>query len=249
MKLARHRDDWLLLLLAVACVALAYAFLRVGSEVLEGELSGVDRAVRDLMIAHRSSGAVTFFGVVSWLGAKSALVVVSIVVGWLLTRQKGVIVLIALCAIASAEFVDLLKAGFGIARPPRGLLERASLSFPSGHVSGTAAIAILLSYIAVRRRTAVWPVITGSALMVILVAISRVYLDMHWASDVVGGVLIGMTLGLACCAIYELMRRRHLADYRSRPSFVGASEAVAASVHELSEAAKSTDGRPDLSGD
>jgi undecaprenyl-diphosphatase len=211
VKLVRHRDDWLLLLLAAACVALAYVFVKVGSEVLEGELTGVDRAVRDFVIAHRSSSAITFFGLVSWLGAKSVLVVVSIVVGWRLSGHKGVIVLFALCAIVSAEFVDLLKAGFGIARPPYGLLARRSFSFPSGHVSGTTAIATLLCFVAVRQRAAVWAVITGSALVVILVAISRVYLDVHWTSDVLGGVVIGMMLGFACCAIYELMRRRGVA--------------------------------------
>jgi membrane-associated phospholipid phosphatase len=210
VKLARHRDDWLLLLLAAACVVMAYVFVQVGSDVLEGELTGLDRAVRDFVIAHRSPGAITFFGVVSWLGAKSVLVVLSIVVAWRLSGHKGVIVLVALCALASAEFVDLLKAGFGVARPPYGLVARRSFSFPSGHVSGTSAMATLLCYVAVRQRVAVWPVITGSVLVVVLVAISRVYLDVHWTSDVLGGVLIGVMLGLAFCAVYELMRRRQV---------------------------------------
>jgi membrane-associated phospholipid phosphatase len=208
VKLIRHRDDWLLVVLAAACVVLAYIFVKVGSEVLEGELASIDRAVRNVVIAHRSSGGTTFFGVVSWLAAKPALIVLTIIVGWLLTRRTGVVVLIALCAIASAEFVDLLKMGFRITRPPGGMLVRTSFAFPSGHTSGVVAIATLLSYVAVRQRKAIWPVIAGSVLVVILVAISRVYLDMHWISDVLGGVLIGMTLGIASCAIYELMYRR-----------------------------------------
>jgi undecaprenyl-diphosphatase len=169
-------------------------------------------------MAHRSSAAQAFFGVVSWLGAKSVLVLLSAVVGWSISRHVGVIVLIALCAVASSEFVDVLKAGFGVDRPPAGMLERESLSFPSGHASGTAAIATLLSYVAVRQQIAVWLVISGSAVFVLLVAISRVYLDMHWTSDVVGGVLIGMTLGFGFCAIYELMRRRSPRLFDTQPA-------------------------------
>jgi membrane-associated phospholipid phosphatase len=210
-----RREDWLLLLLAAGCVALAYVFVKVGSEVLEGELAGIDRSVRDFVVAHRSSGGTAFFDIVSWLAAKPILIVLTIAAGWLLTRDKGVVVLIALCAIASAEFVDLLKTGFGITRPPGGMLIRKSLSFPSGHTSGVAAIGTLLSYVAVRQRKARSAVVTASVLVVMLVAISRVYLDMHWTSDVLGGALIGTTLGIACCAVYELMLRRSVSRLAS----------------------------------
>lgn len=203
----RHR--WVLLLLAAGSIVIAYLFARVGADVHEGEFAGVDRAVRELVLEHRAPTAVTFFYVVSWLGGKSILILLAMAAGWVVSgRSKALVLLIALAGFVSSEFVDLLKAGFSVVRPATGLAERESLSFPSGHVSGTTAIAVLLSYVALRRRAARVPVLLTGAIVSLLMGMSRIYLDMHWASDVLGGYLIGAMIGLGFSALYEWIHAR-----------------------------------------
>lgn len=203
----RHR--WVLLLLAAGSIVIASLFAMVGSDVHEGELAGVDRAVRELALEHRAPTAVTLFNIVSWLGGKSILILLAMAAGWVVSgRSKTLVLLIALAGFVSSEFVDLLKAGFSVVRPETGLAERESFSFPSGHVSGTTAIAVLLSYVALRRRKARAPVLLTCAIISLLMGMSRIYLDMHWASDVLGGYLIGAMIGLGFSALYEWIHGR-----------------------------------------
>jgi len=208
MRSAARREGWLLLL-AAACLATAYAFAKFGSEVHEGELGTFDRVVRDWMVSRQSPVGTHIFRVVTQLGAKEVLAPLALLVGWLLFHDaRRFIVLLVLAGPACAEFVARLKRDYSVERPAGGLEAGLGFSFPSGHSAGSMAVAILLSYVAVRRRIHPRLVITVSEIVVLLVGISRVYLDLHWPSDVLGGWLVGGAFGAACCAIYEWMNRR-----------------------------------------
>lgn len=216
LKFGRRQADWLLLVIAATCAVLAWVFVTVGAEVAEGGLARFDVAIREFVIAHRSAPATAFFSTVTMLGSKPVLVVLGALAGWgISNRSKTVLLLVALCGVVSAEFVDLIKAGFAVDRPPSIAPGSRSFSFPSGHVSGTTAIATLLSYVAWRRRTGVRFLVPVSIAVVALMAMSRVYLDRHWTSDTLGGGLIGGLLGLSFAALYEFGRHH---DRQTSPS-------------------------------
>jgi membrane-associated phospholipid phosphatase len=197
----------MLLATAVACAAFGALFASLGSEVAEGELTGIDHAVRQFAQAHYSPTAYAFFDTISALGAKPLFVVISVLIGWLISnRSKTLVLLLIACGILSREFVHMLKGEFGVTRPP--LAHVLSLSFPSGHVAGSAAIAVLLSYVSWRQNRWKRAVLPFCAILLALMAMSRVYLDKHWFSDTVGGVLVGSAIGLVACVIYEWTLRR-----------------------------------------
>lgn len=205
MKGGGRFSDWLLPILVLTSALLAAAVVQLGSLAAEGKLAGLDAPIRGFLVARQSPLGLTVFGAIASLGSKAVLVVIGIVAGWWLSKRSLVLVaLVALCAVVSAEFVDWLKVGFEVTRPAGGIASQRSLSFPSGHVTGVASIATLLSYAAWRRTPASLRYVASlSALVIALVAVSRVYLDKHWASDTIGGALIGVALGLACSALYE----------------------------------------------
>lgn len=205
----KRREEWLLLLLALACLGLAWVFAKLGSEVLEGELLTVDRVAEQWVSTHRSPAAIAVFHVITLLGAKELLAPLGALLGWRLFRgSKGLIALLAFSALAAAEFVAVLKRSFHIMRPAGGIAAGLGLSFPSGHATGSTAAAILVSYVAVRRKTHPRIIVPISVLVPILVGVSRVYLDVHWASDVIGGWLVGAAFGVGSCALYEVLHRR-----------------------------------------
>lgn len=213
----RHRPgDWVLLVLFVACLVLASVFAMMGARVHAGELAGVDQAVRRVVMGLRSAPTDVLFEIVTFLGSKYMAPLAAIIAWFIAGRNLTVAALVLLTGYVSAEFVDVLKAFFVVVRPETGILERDSSSFPSGHASGSAAIAVFLS-LAVRHQANGRLVAICAALFAVLVAISRVYLDQHWFSDVTGGMLVGGAIGLGFSALYEWYRLRTATpkDWRS----------------------------------
>ncbi|MEH6822284.1 MAG: bifunctional DedA family/phosphatase PAP2 family protein [Motiliproteus sp.] len=101
---------------------------------------------------------------------------------------------------------SLIKIGFAIPRPDLVLQPLQSFSFPSGHSSSaTLFFTLLAAFIAQQqpypRR---WLVYSLAALPALGVGLSRLYLGVHWFSDVLGGIL----LGLAVCAASRLLYSR-----------------------------------------
>jgi undecaprenyl-diphosphatase len=198
-------------------MALAWTFARLASELLEGELLALDRNMERWVSVHRSGAVVAVFRVVTFLGAKEVLAPLAAFAGWRLFRgTKATFILLALAALTAGEFVAILKRSFHVMRPAGGLAARLGYSFPSGHATGAAAMATLFSWIAVRQRVHPRVIVTVCVLIAVLVGVSRVYLDVHWFSDVLGGWVIGAAFGAGCCALYELTQPDHLAPAQER---------------------------------
>src|SRR5688500_7123295 len=110
-------DRWILLLLAAFSLFVAYVFARVGSDVHDGKLAGMDMAVRAFLLERRATSIIAVFQVLTMVGGKYVLVPAGVVAGWLVSgRSKTLVVLLVICGFVSAEFVDLLKSGFSVVR-------------------------------------------------------------------------------------------------------------------------------------
>ena len=203
-----QKSDWWLVVLFVACLIAGFLFAGVGSRVLQGDLRELDRSFRDFAIAHRHPVWMSVLTGLSYLANKPVLVTIAAAGAWYISRSLTLVVLVFACGFASQEMVHGLKDIFARIRPETGMLQKESLSFPSGHASGTAAVATLLGFASLRQRRAPWIIIPTLALITILMALSRIFLDMHWLSDVIGGVLVGSALGFGFCVLYELLTIR-----------------------------------------
>jgi undecaprenyl-diphosphatase len=126
-------------------------------------------------------------------------------------RYVWAIYLVGTTGIGSLMLLEL-KRYFARARPDIAeALRRASgYSFPSGHSMGSAIVFGALGYLALRsQRTwrAKAAAMAAAVTLVITIAASRVYLGVHWISDVSAGVMIGAVWVTIATVAYETFRR------------------------------------------
>jgi len=141
---------------------------------------------------------------------------VLLVTAFLLFTRRRVAALILLAASFGGLAINhTLKSAFSRARPDESLrlIEIESWSFPSGHAMSSATIyltlAVLLTRLVERRREKT--LIVGAALVIsALVGVSRVFLGVHYPSDVVAGWAAGVAWAQVCWFASYLVSRREL---------------------------------------
>jgi undecaprenyl-diphosphatase len=197
-----------------------FAFFKLASEVMEGDTMTFDRSI---LVAFRSPADpaipvgprwlaeamtdVTAFGSVIGL-----LLVSAAVTGYLLVSRRFRTALFVIAAIGGGTILGkLLKLAYARPRPTLvpHLVDVVSASFPSGHATDAAIVYLTLG--ALLARTVERPIlriyILGvAALLTLLVGLSRVYLGVHWPSDVAAGWAIGAAWALACSLAYSRIR-------------------------------------------
>jgi membrane protein DedA with SNARE-associated domain/membrane-associated phospholipid phosphatase len=173
-----------------------------------------DRALDDYLHARATRPLTTFFLIVTALGSIEAIVLLGVVVAAILAWGRRWLFLGSwLAAVAgSAVLNHLLKGLFDRPRPyfEHPLLIETSYSFPSGHAMESFVVYGMLAYFAVlglRSWKARVAVVFGAALLVMLIGFSRLYLGVHYISDVLAGYAAGGVWLSALITGAETIRR------------------------------------------
>jgi undecaprenyl-diphosphatase len=198
-RVARTPTGLALTLGLVAAGALLWSVLELLVEVVIGSPTvGVDRRILNLVATLRTPALDQVMYVVTFLGNAQTILVLALVavIVALLARQWKEAVLFVLAIGASTLFFSLLKL---LVHRPRPLLEDARIvqggfSFPSGHSSLSATFYGTVAYLLIRstKRDGLRVLIgSGAALLVLLIGVSRIYLGVHYPSDVLAGWAAG----------------------------------------------------------
>lgn len=107
-------------------------------------------------------------------------------------------------------FVFVFKNFFDISRPLNGLVVETSKSFPSGHATAVTIFFVMLMYLFAKDMNKVWRTVfvVFCVLMITLVSVSRLYLGVHWLSDVLGGVALGLFVSYISVAIFNKLYKK-----------------------------------------
>jgi undecaprenyl-diphosphatase len=207
-------------LFAIAAAGLLFAEL--ADAVLDGGSRAVDTAILlTLRNPLNSSDPIgprwleSIFRDITALGGTAVVtLIMAAVIGFLLIAAKpGAALLISLSVTGGALLGPLLKIGFDRPRPDlvAHLVQVRSPSFPSGHALLSAVTyltaAVLLARVVGELRLKVY-IMTVALIFTLLIGASRVYLGVHWPTDVLAGWLIGAVWAMVCWRIALALQRR-----------------------------------------
>ncbi|MFR9805935.1 phosphatase PAP2 family protein [Pseudonocardia sp. RS010] len=177
-----------------------------------GRLAATDRPVLAWLVAHRAPDGTLVMETASRLGGTlGTLVLAAVAVALLVWRRhwwEAATVTVASAGVA--VLVPAAKAFYGRPRPPLAgqLVRETDLSLPSGHAVGSLVIVGVVAVVTVRflRSRLVRAAALGAAASAVaLVGVSRLYLGVHWFTDVLAGWFLGGAWLAVCLAALQAL--------------------------------------------
>jgi undecaprenyl-diphosphatase len=200
---------------AVVATFGAVGFALLAQQVMRGGTDSIDQSVRMAIHAWASPLLTRAMRGVTELGQPSLLIMLGLVIVWrlyMLGRYRAATIL-AISAIGGEVCDQALKYSFARHRPNVFFGPQAmGYSFPSGHsVEACCFYGVLAAILTVRarmpRKIAIW---TAASLLTLAIGISRIYLGVHYPSDVAGGYAVAVVW-------VALLRTGYLVWLRRRP--------------------------------
>jgi undecaprenyl-diphosphatase len=189
--------------------------LALAAAIAEGQvLLTWDEPIQQRVEANRTSLLDELFLAVSFLGSTVAVLTLGTAATLLTWRRCRAVALALAVATVSRPLVEtFLKFTVGRDRPDLDrMVNGQGPSFPSGHVMAAVALWGLLPVVVslyTRRRALWWASVAVAVTLIVGIAASRVYLGVHWFSDVTGGLVVGTFFLLGVEAVFHRAHARY----------------------------------------
>jgi undecaprenyl-diphosphatase len=198
---------------AIITVACTYGFAELAGHVASGKTQVFDDSILRWLGAHRTPLLTATMLEITALGTGTVVmmtVLISATFLWL-TRHRHSAALLGVATAGGLVLNNLLKMGFGRPRPAiiDWGVQAVSSSFPSGHAMNAVIVYGTVAYLVARlqssHRIRVFT-LGFAALIIVLVCASRLYLGVHYPSDVLAGLTIGLAWAAFCMATLEALQ-------------------------------------------
>lgn len=202
-------------LVAGAAIAIAFTwlFVELASHVQSGATQAFDDAIMQWMGTHRVAWIERSLLEITALGTGLVLMMIVITSALFLsaTQHRFSAFLLLVASAGGLILNTILKSSFDRPRPRlfEWVTNPSSSSFPSGHAMGSAIVYFTVAYLIARlekRRSTRAVTIFTALLLVLLISLSRLYLGVHYPSDVLAGMVIGLAWAGFCLAGLEAVR-------------------------------------------
>lgn len=215
-RLQRHpllHDHPVALRIALALWALsALLFLAVAVPPLADAVQSIDDAVYRWAVSAEFDPAVAAAKVLDFVGSAWVTWPVMVAIAGLLAWRRRWEALLSwvLAMVVSQLMIGPVKDLYMRARPPTSLVDTTGWSFPSGHSVAGAAIAVAAVIVLVPAGPKRRNLEMLAASFAVVMALSRVYLQAHWLSDVAAGAALGAAIAIGAAALMHWIddRRR-----------------------------------------
>ena len=195
---------------AVIAIGGTIAFAALAEYVLAGGTQAFDVAILQWLHTHQHPLMTQVMIEMTYLGTGSVVVVVVGVAALFLwhTEHKLSARLLLAATIGNIVLNGVLKLVFHRARPSVFEWQTAAVSssFPSGHAMSATVVYGTVAYLVMRLQKHRWAkalTLSTAVLLILLICLTRVYLGVHYPSDVLGGIVVGLAWAAFCMATLE----------------------------------------------
>jgi undecaprenyl-diphosphatase len=225
------------LLAAIALISgLILGFLQIADEMGEGDMEDFDRAIlylfRDPTNVDQIIGPAWVHEMVRDLTALGSFAILGLIVAaacsyLLLSGKRGATLLVMVSVLGGTVLSTLLKMSYNRPRPDLvAMSQQFTASFPSGHAMLSAVtfltLGALLARIAPTRRLQILS-ISAAIILTVIVGFSRIFMGVHYPSDVLAGWSLGAAWALLCSTVAFYLQRRGSIEKPSGQSAEGVS--------------------------
>ena len=196
---ASGRSRWI----ALVAAAVALALCIIGGAAINAILTGKPTAVDDLLFRAISGFRAPWLDGPSLVlnqagGGIIALFIMPVIAAVVMLLTRGVLAALVVLPLRPLTqwAVETLKGLFERPRPPHREISVALSAYPSGHSAVAASLIVVLALL-IRRR---WFTLIG-LIYVIAMGYSRLYLNVHWFTDILAGTALGIAIGLVVWAV------------------------------------------------
>lgn len=180
----------------VAVLGSLYVFLELADEVLEKEAIFFDSIISGIIVSFRSPPLTDVMIGLSFLGGNYFLglaIITTIILLWKKHRKDAI--MFGFIFLSGVGLNLILKEIFQRPRPEESLIVESLYSFPSGHAMNSFVFYAALTYFVfwhMKNRKLGWILSIGAGVLIFAIGISRIYLGVHYASDVIAGFFAGL---------------------------------------------------------
>lgn len=191
-----------------------FLFAELAEHVMSGGTQAFDEAALRWIGNHHSPALDDAMLEITTLGTSTVVIMIVCVSGLFLslTKHKYSALLLLVATIGGSLLDTVLKLQFGRQRPHVFTwgTHAAMSSFPSGHAMSATIVYSTVAYLAARlqkRLWARWATMLLAAVIIVMIAFSRMYLGVHYPSDVLAGAIVGLSWAAFCMATLEAIQR------------------------------------------
>jgi membrane-associated phospholipid phosphatase len=154
----------------------------------------IDTATNALMQQIQTPTLTSISKTISFITDPIVLLIAALIIAsYLYTKkQNKKATIFAITIIITAILIKLSKAIFQRARPTNALVQELTQSFPSGHATMAVVFFGLIAYLFAKKKYK--PATAATTLIILIIAFTRIYLNVHWLTDVIAGLTLGTAI-------------------------------------------------------
>lgn len=199
----------------ILCIGFGTSFSYIETAISNQWIQRFDTSIIHFVQGMETAWLTVILKTFTWIGSEYAVALLTVIVFFLLYftfhyRQQAVLLVAAIVGTVSLN--TLLKLYFKRERPElHRIMDATGFSFPSGHTMMAFSLYTILAYIAwhnVKTKMRRMLLILSAGLMIFLIAGSRIYLGVHYPSDIIGGIFASAFWLTIVIAVYGFYRKK-----------------------------------------